>query len=551
MSLKIETEAKLLAKHSTIFGAGNFLNKIVAFALIPIYTRYLTPDEYGIKALVGLTVDVIGILLAIAISSAVYRFYFENEDIDDRNQVISSAIIAIGCIGILALIPLVLTAKTMALYILDSSDYYYFFLVAFASMWFQSLNGIGYNYLRAKQQSLKFVVLSFAKLIFGILLNIYFVCILKIGVLGVLIATLITSIMMFGVLVVPLVFKIGLKFSADTLRKMAKFGFPILLSQLGAFVVHLSDRFFIKALWSVQDAGLYSLSYRFGTLPGTFIAEPFNKAWQPRRYEMSKQQDSERIFGNIFTYFLFLMIFAGLAVSVLIRDLLMIVADSAFWSAYKVVPILILANIIFNSNTHFGMGLLITKKTKYLAYINLSNAIIVIFLNFILISRYGAYGAAYATLIAFVYKSSLTYYFSSRFYKIHTEITRVIKLIVSAGILFFAAYFVDIRPIYLSFLCKTIIVLFFPIVLYFFHFFKPHCRSLKLILRNKSIFFCFTSCFYWNFFPFGCWRRIASNIFLRFFHFLGNRIEFFYIITRNLRKIINCRVYSLAYNKLW
>ena len=145
-----------------------------------------------------------------------------------------------------------------------------------------------------------------------------------------------------------------------------------------------------------------------------------------------------------------LMIFAGLAVSVLIRDLLMIVADSAFWSAYKVVPILILANIIFNSNTHFGMGLLITKKTKYLAYINLSNAIIVIFLNFILISRYGAYGAAYATLIAFVYKVSLTYYFSSKFYKIHVEIVRIIKLIVSAGILFFAAYFVDIRPIYLS-----------------------------------------------------------------------------------------------------
>ena len=81
MSLTIENEARLLAKHSTIFGAGNFINKIVAFALIPIYTRYLTPDEYGIKALVGLTVDVIGILLAIAISSAVYRFYFEYEDI--------------------------------------------------------------------------------------------------------------------------------------------------------------------------------------------------------------------------------------------------------------------------------------------------------------------------------------------------------------------------------------------------------------------------------------------------------------------------------------
>ncbi len=219
MSLKIKNEAKLLAKHSTIFGVGNFLNKTIAFLLLPIYTRYLTPNEYGIKALVGLTADVIGILLAIAISSAVYRFYFEYDDIYTRNQVISSAIIAIGFIGILALIPLALATKTMALYILDSSDLYYFFLVAFASMWFQSLNGIGYSYLRANQKSLKFVTLSFVKLIFGILLNIYFVCILKIGVLGVLIATLITSIMLFSVFVVPLLFKIGLNFSREILKK--------------------------------------------------------------------------------------------------------------------------------------------------------------------------------------------------------------------------------------------------------------------------------------------------------------------------------------------
>ena len=490
MAIAIENEAKLLAKHYSIFGAGNFLNKIVAFVLIPIYTRYLTPKEYGIKALVGLTVDVIGILLAIAISSAVYRFYFESEDIDYRNQVISSAIIAIGSIGILALIPLAFAAKTMAFYILDSSDLYYFFLVAFASMWFQSLNGIGFNYLRANQKSLKFVSLSFAKLIFGIVLNIYFVCILKMGVLGVLLATLITSIMMFGVLVVPLAYRIGMKFSADLIKKMIKFGFPIVLSQLGAFVVHLSDRFFIKELWSVGDAGLYSLSYRFGTLPGNFIAEPFNTAWQPRRYEMYKEKNAERIFGKIFTYFLLLMIFAGLAICVLTKDLLMIIADSSFWSAYKVVPILIVANIIFNSNTHFSMGLLFTKKTKYFAYINLSNGIIVLFLNFFLIRKYGAYGAAYATLIAFIYKTSLTYFFSSRFYKIHFEMARIVKLVIVAGILFSIAYFIEIKSIYLSFMVKTAIILCFPIVLYFLHYFTDsEIKFLADFILPKYLYF--------------------------------------------------------------
>lgn len=487
MKLSLLKESKLLARHSIIYGIGNVFNRVAALLLLPVYTRFLTPHDYGIKELVGLSTDVVSILLATAISGAIYRFYFEYDDLRDRNEVISSSIITIGSFGFVAVLLLFLSTKTMAKYILNSSSLYHFFMISFVSLWFQSLNQIGYNYLRAKQQSLKFIILSFGKLSFAISINIYLVCFVKLGVLGILISNLITSIVLFFVLIVPLMFEIGFHFSSEKIKEMLKFGIPLIPSQFGAFIVHLSDRFFIKGYCSIADAGLYSLGYRFGGLSSSFISEPFNQTFQPRRFELYKKEDSEKIFGKIFTYFLFLMFFAGLYISVLTKEVLMIMADKQFWPAYQVVPIIVLAITIFSFHYHLNMGILIEKKTKYLAYINFSNGIFILFLNFLLIPRYGIYGAAYATLIAFIYKVTLTYFFSSRYYKVYFEFIRIVKILIASTLIFVSGYFVQYDSVYLSFFMKFLIVSLYPLLLFGLGFFNKDEKKKALYYFNKTL----------------------------------------------------------------
>jgi len=471
MKISLLKESKFLAKHTLIYSLGNFMQRIVALLLLPVYTRFLTPHDYGVKELVALSTDVIGVLLATAISGAIYRFYFEYKDVKDRNEVISSAVITIAVFGLIALLSLSLATKTMAKYILDSSDLYYYFLISFVSLWFQSLNSIAYNYIRANQQSLKFIILSFGKMIMAISFNIYLVCIVKIGVLGILISTLAVAIIMDFILLVPLIRKTGLSYSFDKIKAMLKFGLPLIPDQLGGFIVHLSDRFFIKGYCSIADAGLYSLGYRFGALPANFISDPFNQTFQPRRFELYEQENSEKVFGTIFTYFVCLMLFAGLGISVLTKDLLMIMADEKFWSAYKIVPIIVVATTIFSFHYHLNMGILISKKTKYLAYINFSNGIFILVLNFLLIPKYGVFGAAYATLIAFIYKISLTYYFSSKYYKIHFEFIRIGKILLSAAVVYILTLQIEFASVYNSFIVKmSIILLLYPVLLFGLNF---------------------------------------------------------------------------------
>jgi len=489
MALSIKTEMGLLARHSAVYSLGTFMQRIVALLLLPVYTRFLSTHEYGIKELVGLSTDVIAILLATAISGALYRFYFKYEEDLDRNEVVSTAMLAIGTIGLLAVGVLVFFARTFAAMVLDDPDLYSFFLISFAALWFQSLNSIGYNYIKANKQSLKFVGLSFTKMVMTIGLNIYFVCVMKIGVVGILISNLIAAIVMTLVLIPPLVTRVGIRFSAAKFWEMLRFGLPLIPSQFGAFIVHLSDRFFIKEYVSIADAGIYSLGYRFGTLPGTFISDPFNQIFQPRRLEVCKQEDSEYVFGRIFTYFLLLILFAGLLVSVLTKEVLMLMAASEYWSAYQIVPLIVLANTIFSFHYHLNIGIIISEKTKYLAYVNFSNGVLVLLLNFLLIPRYGIFGAAWATLLSFIYKAAMTYYFSNKFYKIHFETTRVLKLVLVAGMVYLIAQSIEIDSVFLALITKfSLIFVLYPLGLYLTRFFSVQEKE-KIVfsLKNRTL----------------------------------------------------------------
>ena len=489
MVLGLTGEIKLLARHSVVYSLGNFMQRIVALLLLPVYTRFLTPHDYGVKELVGLSADVIGILLATSISGAFYRFYFKYSSSKDRNEVVSTALVTIGSFGLVVIVLLALTTHNLAELILDDPSLYYFFVIAFASLWFQSLNSLSYDYLKANKKSFTFICLSFGKMLLSIALNIYFVCFLRVGVVGILISNLITVFVMSLVVTVPLLFHVGIRFSSSKLVEMLKFGLPLIPSQFGAFIVHLSDRFFLKEYSSIADAGIYSLGYRFGALPGHFISDPFNQIFQPRRLEVYKQEDSEYVFGRIFTYFLTLMLFAGLMVSVLTRDLLIIMADRQFWAAYQVVPLIVLATTIFSFHYHLNMGLYISKKTKYLAYINLSNGVIVLILNFALIPQYGIFGAAWATIFAFIYKSCLTYYFSSKFYRIHFEFLRVLKLIAVAVVVYFLCQVIQFQTIYLSLLAKMLLIMLsYPAGLFGVNFFSTQEKEkIFFSIRNRTL----------------------------------------------------------------
>ena len=481
-------ESKQIAKHSLVYGLGNVFNRVVGFVMIPVYTRYLIPSEYGILELLSLTTEIIGMILSMRISRAMNRFYFEYDSIQDKNEVIGTAMLSFGAIGFIGLSFASLASGFLAETILDSSQFSHYFIISFSTLWFNTVVLMAFNYLQILKKSALFIILSSVKLIIALSFNIYFIVFLKMGVLGILYGNLIASGSLTIILVIPVLIKVGIRFSGNKLVEMLKFGLPLIPGAIANFIVLVSDRYFVKIFGSLADTGIYSLSYKFGILPHAFITVPFYGIWSIRRFELMKSENAEELMGKIITYFFFIITFVGLGISVLAKDAIHIMADPKFWDACRYIPILILSYIVFSLYNHFSISILIQKKTKYISYIDVGNGILNVALNILLIRSYGIYGAAYATLISYTIRISSLYTVANRLQKIYFEFGRVGKIFLSAGLIFTICSLITISSSLISLLVKFIIALLFPLFLYVLNFYTTNeITKFKSVIASRSL----------------------------------------------------------------
>ena len=491
MTDSIKKETGLLLKHASIYGMAPVIGRMVSFFMIPLYTAFITPTEYGIMELVNVVISLLQTVIGMGIVSGISVFYFETDIEEERNKVVSSAFVGLGGLAFGSIIILMFFSSMLAEYVLDSASLAKYFYVSFASMGFAILNDINTNYFRINKKSKLVVIISLTTLIVNVSLNIFFLVYLDTGVWGIFLSSLIVALASF-LIVTPMIYrKIGFNVSMDVVKKLIKFGLPLIPSNLAAYLVVASDRLFIKQYVSIAETGLYSLGYKFGVLVNTCVTTPFNQIWGPRRLEMFKKGNSEEVFCRIFTYYTFVLIMGGLIISVLSREIVYLMADEAYWDSYKIIPLITLAHIVFSFFYHFNVGIMVEKKTKFFAYINIINAIINLILNYFLIRAYGIWGAGFATFISYFLRTALCYYYSNKLHKIHVEWVRVLVLIGGGIAYYYAIDFIHIKNIFISAPLKVFLALTFPLILDVFGFFYNEEKKefFKMVGQLKSKFF--------------------------------------------------------------
>jgi O-antigen/teichoic acid export membrane protein len=432
--------------------------------MIPIYTHYLKADGYGISELVGLTFEIVGIILNLGIASAIYRFYYD-KNIDEPDKVISTACIGIPILCFVVLGTLSLFSKQISSVLLEGSDQWIFIFLATCTLWFNQQFSQVYTYLRVTESSLKYLVLSISKLVVSLSLNILFIVGLEWGVLGLFTANLISA-AVFTIIFYPILLrKVGLTFDFKIARLMLRFSTPLIPANLASFVVNASDRFFIKAFFSIADVGIYSLGHKFGTIVFYLIRTPFMQIWEPRRYALYREDAPPEIFARIATYFVGLMIFVGLGVSIFIQDVIKVISPPDFWTASSYIPAIVLCYIIYGLDHHVAFGILIDKKTEYWTYVNLTMSALNLVLNFTLIPKYGIWGAILATFLSLVFKICALHIIARRFFSIPFEWSRMAGVLCLAAFLYLMRLFIHPSSVLLAFSIDTLLVLlFFPLV---------------------------------------------------------------------------------------
>jgi len=457
------------------------ISKAVGFIMIPIYTHYLTPADYGVLELLTMTSDVIAMLIGVGLAQSVLRFYYNYESQGERNLVVSTALISGSAIFIAVFGALVFASGSVSDLVLGADGSAEHFKIIFLTMMFFGGIEIPLVFLRAQQRSVYFVVINLVKLIIQLSLNIYFIVVLQWGIAGVLYSGLIATIAVGCFLTIRTLFETGIKFSSRIFSELLYYGYPLIFTNLGAFILTYSDRYFLKYFSNLSEVGIYSLGYKFGMMVSILLLAPFQQFWAAEMFAVAKRDDASKVFRDFFTYSTFFSILFCFGLSLYIKELIEIIAVESYWSAYAIVPFISLAYIFIGMHGLAICGILIEKKTKFIAYSTAWAVIANIALNFALIPRLGAIGAAVATIIAFWIRLYTAYRYSQKLMPLKYEWGRINAALSLAVFMVIVAYSLPIDNFAARITLDTIILLTYPMILYLAGWF--HQKEKELIMN--------------------------------------------------------------------
>ena len=443
-----------IGKHTLIYSLGVVLSKAVSFFMLPIYTRFLTPADYGVMELIEMTLDIISIAAGAQIAIGIFRYYHKAQSEAERNAVISTSfmVLAVSYCAIGALT--FAMAPWLSELVFDTQDNTGLIRLAASSLAASGFSIAPLTALRVREKSTLFVFSQLGKLLIQICLNLYFLVVLEMGIRGVFIANLIASAIMGSILGSLLIRNIGLHFSRQATRELVRYGLPLVGTQIATFAVTFGDRYFIQAAADTTAVGIYSLAYQFGFILGAIGYMPFEMIWQPIRFEIAEHSDRDSIYARSFIYLNLLLISAALGLSLFASDVLYLMATPAFHSAANVVPLIVVAYVLQGWTGFQDVGIHMKERTEFITIVNWVSAIVALVGYALFIPRYLGYGAAAVTVFAFAVRYAGCYLVSQRLWPVQYRWQPIFKLIALAVAAYWVSSMIQAETWGLGFLIK-------------------------------------------------------------------------------------------------
>jgi O-antigen/teichoic acid export membrane protein len=412
----MSTGSEKVLSHGKIYLVGNILQRCVSFVMLPIYTRFLSPTDYGTIELLSMVLDFTGIILGLRIGQSIFRFYAAFEGEKDKAEVITTAIYLIFLLNALGFLLLFLIKDYISLAVFGDISQRDNIVLFSVTLLMQSFTEIPMTYVRAQQRPWLFISFSVIKLVLQLSLNIIFIVMLGMRVEGVIYSAIISSAVMAFILGCYVIVNCGLYFSLSKARKILFFSFPLMLTGLFSFYLTFGDRYFLRNYFNVDEVGIYSLAYKFGFLLMFLVVNPFSAVWDSEKYNIVKTDNAKKTINDIFIYYSATVLLVCVGISLFVEDVLHVMAAPPFWKAASIVPV-ILAAYLTNAWCEFvSLGILLKDKTMELTYGTLVAGLVITPGYLYLIPKFGGKGAAWATFFAFGARALWVYFRARRLY---------------------------------------------------------------------------------------------------------------------------------------
>jgi O-antigen/teichoic acid export membrane protein len=391
---------KELLRHSAVYGLGSIVARIVGVLLLPLYTRYLSPGDYGlIETLVALSA-VLAALVAQGMKSAFFRFYFDSPDDERRLLVVRTAFWYVMAAATAVLILGVALCGSISWVLFGTHDHAGLVAASFVGLWAAMNYEQMTSLFRVEQRSTAYVAATLSNVGVTIAATVLLVVVLDKGPAGVIVGNFTGTLIVYAALLVYRRRRLGFQFDRSLYRAMNRFGLPLVPSAVALWLTQFSDRFFLVKLADAHEVGLYSIGVRIASAI-VLLLTAFRMAWPAFAYSIDDDREAQRTYSFVLTYVVFVTCWLALALGLLAPWIVRLIATPPFYPAENVVAPLAFGVAAFGAYVVVQIGTGRARRTASNWLVTGLAAAVNVALNLALIPSFGRVGAATAMVSAY------------------------------------------------------------------------------------------------------------------------------------------------------
>ncbi len=407
---------KAFLRDSVIYAIPSIVSRGLAVILIPLYTRVLSPADYGSFDLLSAFAVLVNLTVSLEVSQGVARFYSGEQDAGRRVAYASSAFwFTIFCYTVFLGIVLIYSSD-LSLLVMGRDGMETAFQVGVIYIF---INGIFYliqNQFRWELRSAHYAIVSMIVSISTAVLAVLLTYVWTWGLVGLLFGMAGGALLgaLYGLWYLKNSFRF--QFHWARLKEMLVFSAPLIPSGISVFVSQYIDRLMINHYLSLDDVGLFGIGFRVASIVGLVIVG-FQGALTPLIYAHYRDPATPAQLAKIFRIFVSFALLLFFMVSVFAKDIMTVLTVPAYYDAANIVVFLVPAILLSNMYI-FAPGTAIEKKTHIILWINVGGALLNAILNAAMIPYFGIEGASVAKLISYGLVFGAYMWFSQKLYHV-------------------------------------------------------------------------------------------------------------------------------------
>jgi O-antigen/teichoic acid export membrane protein len=471
-----------LATTGAAYTAASIISKLIAVALLPLYTRHLSLDDYGAAELLFAAVVSASIVIRLGLIEAVLRFYYR----EDENP---AAIVGATFSGLfwaataLALVALPFAGPLSEALLGESAPG--LVRIAIGGLWVATMFEYLLALFRLDERARAYFVTTIANVLATIGLTVVLVVGAGDGARGLLLGSYVTG----AVFVVAMIFlqrrRLTLRIDRPLLRRLLRFGLPTMPAEVSLYLLNFVDRLIIVQVKGLGEAGLYSLAVKFAQAVNVLV-RGFQLAWPPLAYSIRDDDEARRTYATVITLFLAGCTWLVVGLWLLSQYLLRIFAAPKFFDAYEVVGLIAAAVTLYSLYMVMVVILGRTGRTEYNLPAAIAALVSNVALNLILVPPLGIVGAGLALVASYLVVVALMYGFTQRLFPVPYEWGRLARILFAAAALVGLGELVMPAAGFGGLVGRLAVALVYPPLLFVLGFFTPEERGWLTRLRHPG-----------------------------------------------------------------